>query len=207
MKPAKLDLGIRPGATFVGRVFLALDAANVPVDLTGYVPFAQVRPDPDSPVLLDLQPVLIAAGAVSGFATADPSIDTFTLTAHGLKAGMAVKFSTSGVLPVPLTATDIYIVLMRGLAANTFRVMTLTNALAGSITQLDITTAGTGNLTVTVTPGQIFIPEITDENTEPMAETDAVWDLMLQDPSGRRLAPFVAGKFPIARGVTDPAFL
>lgn len=205
MKPAKLDLGLRPGSTFVGRVFLALDASNVPVDLTGYTPFAQVRQDPDQSVLIDLLPALVVSGAIAGIATVDPAQDLFTLVNHGLMAGMAIKFSTTGVLPVPLTTVGIYIVLMRGLTGNTFKVMTLDNALAGNIVPLDITSAGTGNLSVTKTVGMILIPEITDENTEQYSETDAIWDLMLQDPAGRRLAPFVAGKFPIARGATDPA--
>jgi hypothetical protein len=45
-----------------------------------------------------------------------------TWTAHGLAAGDAVKFTTTGALPTGITAGTTYYVISAGLTANTFRV-------------------------------------------------------------------------------------
>ena len=62
-------------------------------------------------------------------------------TAHGLKAGMAVVFSTTGSLPTNFTAGTIYYVIATGLTANVFEVSAtngggaITAGSAGSGTQ------------------------------------------------------------------------
>ncbi len=68
------------------------------------------------------------------FAILAPSIGTFTvtiaspavfsLTAHGLAAGDAVYFTTTGALPTGLSANTIYYVIAAGLTANAFEVST-----------------------------------------------------------------------------------
>jgi hypothetical protein len=204
MKAARLDLLLRPGATFIGRIFICLDANGDPVDLTGYLPFAQVRLDPLQSVLLDLHPSLVATGQVVGNASVSPPTDIITLASHGLMPGNAVQFSSSNTLPTPLDPVQIYIVLSQDFSGNTFSVCLLSTALTNNFAPIDILDGGTGSLKVSVVPGQILMPEITDEDTEQYQDADAGWDLMLEDPAGRRLAAFVEGKFTIKRGYTDP---
>ena len=208
MKAARLDLLLRPGATFVGRIFICLDASGNPVDLTGYIPYAEVRLDPLQPVLIDLHPALVATGQVTGNASVNVGSDVFTLANHGLLPGNAVQFvspGTGGSLPVPLDPDQTYIVISQNFSGNTFSVCLLSNALASNFVPVSITAPGQGSMKVSVVAGQILMPEITDEDTEQYSDADAGWDLMLEDPSGRRLAAFVEGKFTIKRGYTDPA--
>lgn len=74
--------------------------------------------------------------------------DIFTSAAHGFTTGLKVQVSTSLTLPAPLVAvTDYFIIVVD---TNTFKLATsLAFALVG--TQIDITTTGTGNQTVTPT--------------------------------------------------------
>lgn len=72
--------------------------------------------------------------------------DTFTSSAHGFTTGLKVQVTTSTTLPAPLAALTDYFVIV--VDANNFKLaLSLANALAG--TQIDITTTGTGNQTVT----------------------------------------------------------
>lgn len=74
--------------------------------------------------------------------------DTFTSTAHGFTTGLKVQVSTTVTLPAPLAAVTDYFVIV--VDANNFKLAaSLANALAG--TQIDITTTGTGDQTVTPT--------------------------------------------------------
>lgn len=208
IKPARVNLGIRPGATFVEQVLLALDAEGVPVDLTGCIPFAQVRDDPNASVVLDLNPSLIVPVTLAGIVIVDVASNLFTLVAHGLKAGMCVQFESTVTLPSPLLESQFYVVMGENLTVDSWQVMLLSDALSRNIIAVDLTAAGSGDLSVKIAKGQILIPEITDEVTEGYSEhPDAGWDLMIEDSTGRRLAPFVTGSFPISRGFTDPAFV
>lgn len=208
LRPARLDLSIRPGATFLEWILLALDENNVPVDLAGSSVFAQVRNVPTGEVLVDLNPSLITPVTLAGAVTVDPVTDVFTLVAHGLKAGQCIQFITSGIFPVPLTDTDYYVILGDGFTVDTFKIMTLADALALNEVALDVTTTGSGTLQVKIAVGQILIPEITDEVTENYDEApQAGWDLMIEDPLGRKIAPYIVGDCPISRGYTDPVFL
>jgi hypothetical protein len=192
----------------VEQILIAVDEESKPVDLTDCIPYAQVRNDPNGPVILDLDPSLITPGALAGAVTVDPSEDLFTLASHGLKAGMCVQFSTTGVLPSPLSADDFYVVMGEGLTTDDFKVMTLEDALILNTVSVNLLTSGTGTLNVAIAQGQILIPEIADTDTEGMDEAPAAgWDLMIEDSLGRRLAPFITGEFPISRGFTDPAYL
>lgn len=205
MRAAKLDLLLRPGATFIGRIFICLDSEDNPVDLTGYVPFAQVRLNPLDAVLIDLQPTLISTGQVVGNCSVAPPTSVITLPNHGLIPGNGIQFSSSNQLPAPLDAAEIYIILSQNFSGNTFSVCLLSSALLNDFGSINIEDSGIGSLKATVVPGQILMPEISDENTEQYQDSDAGWDLMLEDPNGRRLAAFVEGKFTIRRGYTDPA--
>ncbi len=75
--------------------------------------------------------------------TVDTSTDVFTATGHTYINGQRVRVSQSGgALPSPLVAnTDYYV---RDAATNTFKL-----ALTSGGTAIDITTAGSGTLTVT----------------------------------------------------------
>lgn len=85
---------------------------------------------------------LVASAAIS------PTDNTFTFTAHGFVTGLVVQVSTSGTLPAPLVVLTNYFVIV--VDANTFKLaLTLADALAG--TPVDLSTAGTGNQTVTPT--------------------------------------------------------
>jgi hypothetical protein len=55
--PANLPLKIYIGITFGPVILRAKDAANQPVDLTGWKVFAEVRKKPGAVLYLDLQPV------------------------------------------------------------------------------------------------------------------------------------------------------
>jgi hypothetical protein len=57
MIPARYDLQLTPGLIFGPYVLNALDENDDPVDITGWVPFAEVRVRPGaSKVILDLNP-------------------------------------------------------------------------------------------------------------------------------------------------------
>src|SRR6266705_4095305 len=149
MKPAKLNLALRPGATFPGLVLLALDPSGDPIDLAGYIPFATVRAHPafDSPVLIDLSPGLVSPGTLTNPVTVDFSTNLLTSTAHGLIPGMTIQFLSDGVMPKPLDEDILYVVLYSGLTPDTFRVMTIDVAKTGLLTPVELLTTGTGTLT------------------------------------------------------------
>lgn len=53
-------------------------------------------------------------------------------------------------------------------------------------------------------PGRVALGAYTDEQTLAMADIKAEWDLVLQDPLGQRLGPFVTGNFTILTIITEP---
>lgn len=67
MKPATVDLtadsddadAIYKGITYGPIVFQLTDDDDVPVPLTGYLVFAEVRKQPGSPLILDLNPQIV----------------------------------------------------------------------------------------------------------------------------------------------------
>jgi hypothetical protein len=69
---------------------------------------------------LQLQPKGIVPVGIFTVTIASPGV--FTKTAHGLVAGNAVQFSTSGALPTGIVAGVTYWVIAAGLTANTFEV-------------------------------------------------------------------------------------
>jgi hypothetical protein len=202
--PAHYDLGFQIGATFEARVLLALDANLDPVDLEGYIPYATAKDVAGDAVIVDLQPTLISPGTIGGPVTFDVGGSVFTSAGHGLLPGLNISFTSTGSLPVPLRASERYIVLAKNLTLDTFEVVSFHAAWNGFDAPLRIRTSGSGTLTIALVPGQILLPEITDEDTEQYTEHDASWDLMLEDSAGRRLAPVMRGKFPIKYGFTDP---
>lgn len=52
--------------------------------------------------------------------------------------------------------------------------------------------------------GLVTLREVPWSETEDLPVVEALWDLILQDPSGRRLPPLLGGKFDITRPVTQP---
>lgn len=204
MKPAHFDLGIQIGATFEPKVLMALDDEFGPVDLTGYTPSATVKDDPGGSIVLDLDPQLITPDPLANPVTVVVGSQDLTSVAHDLTPGITLSFSSTTTLPLPLRATERYIVMVKGLTSDKFRVISFHSALNGFSRALRIKTTGSGVLTATIVVGQILLPEIADEVTDVMTEHDGNWDLMLEDPFGRRLAPFMRGKFPIKYGNTDP---
>ena len=76
---------------------------------------------------------------------ASPALITWT--AHGLKAGDAVKFSSTGALPTGLTAGTTYYVITAGLTANSFQVSATPGGAA-----VNTTAAGSGTHTAEATP-------------------------------------------------------
>lgn len=90
------------------------------------------------------------ATATKGFTFATSDVDitdnTITETAHGLKTGMRIRFTTTGTLPASLQlSTDYYAI---ALDADTFQVaLSVSNALGGI--EDNITDVGTGTHTLT----------------------------------------------------------
>jgi hypothetical protein len=198
MSPATLNLTLRPGITFGPLIFTALDSARVALDLTGYTPFAEVRKSPSSAVELYLYPALLPTGDV-GDVTANASTNLFSLTDHDLIAGARVRFTTTDTLPGGISVDTDYYVSAEGLTDDDFKVSSTVN---GAI--IDLTSAGTGTHTVLLTAGQILIPEITDETSHNWDNLNGSWDLILETPEGKRLGPFLAGRFNIQNGSTNP---
>lgn len=92
-------------------------------------------------------PVTTLAGLTSTITVA--ATDTITWTGHGLPAGTAVQFTTTGTLPTGLTPNQTYFVSTSGLGTDTFKVSTtLDGALDGSVHSI---TSGTGTGTHTGT--------------------------------------------------------
>ncbi|WP_075089551.1 hypothetical protein [Verrucomicrobium spinosum] len=79
--------------------------------------------------------------------TADAGANTLTAAAHGLAEGTPVKVASSGTVPGGLTAGTVYYV--KNTDTNTLQ---LSAALGGAV--LDLTSAGTGTITVTAQPGR-----------------------------------------------------
>lgn len=53
--------------------------------------------------------------------------------------------------------------------------------------------------------GLIIIPEIDYTITADLCPAVAEWDIILQDPTGKRLTPIIAGRVTISDTVTQPA--
>ena len=198
MIPAKRDLVLRPGVTFGPHIFTALDVANNPVDLTGWLVWAWAKTVPDGALQLDLGPEILTAGSIGNF-TADATTDLLTLTTHGLVAGVTLRFTTDDTLPGGLAINTNYYVLADGLTVDDFKVSLVPNGVP-----VDITSTGSGTQTALVGLGQVLIPEITDETNHDYANFKGKWDLIMENPTGQRYGEFVAGKFVIARGITNP---
>jgi hypothetical protein len=203
--PGKYNFSLRPGVTFGPYVFTLLDEDNEALDLAGYEAFWEIKDKANGtpcPVLPSFDPIILTSGSVGNF-TADASTDFLTLTAHGLVAGIRVQFTTSGTLPAGLALlTDYYIINDPAfpLTANTFQVSAAPND-----DKVDITTTGSGTHTVSITAGQILIDEITDETSHDWENYSGSHDLILEDPGGKRIGPFISGSFKIAAGITNPA--
>jgi hypothetical protein len=56
----------------------------------------------------------------------------------------------------------------------------------------------------TTGPGRVKIADFTDEQTLAMSDAKLLWDIVLENPDGQRLGPFVAGKFDVATIITEP---
>jgi hypothetical protein len=56
----------------------------------------------------------------------------------------------------------------------------------------------------TTGPGRVKIADYTDEQTLAMNDAKLFWDIVLENPDGQRLGPFVAGKFDISTIITEP---
>jgi len=53
--------------------------------------------------------------------------------------------------------------------------------------------------------GLITLPEIAFALTDPLPAMDAKWDLILEDPTGKRLPTLVGGRVEINQPITQPA--
>lgn len=95
-----------------------------------------------------------AAGAVT-VTIASPAV--FTFNSHGLVAGDAVVFTTTGALPTGLTAGTVYYVIATGLTTNNFEVATTVGGAA-------VNTSGTQSGTHTCTP-QVAARDLSQTNT------------------------------------------
>jgi hypothetical protein len=201
MKPARWDFLCNPGITFPGRVFVALDENFAPVDLSGFTPRANVRLSANGPVILDLNPSLVTPANLPASISYTVGSQVLTSAAHGLGTSMNLEFL--GALPAPLRTEERYIVLASNLTANTFSVISFHSAMLGENVPVRISGVGTsptfvGRLTV----GQVKIPEVSDETTNVLADANAFWDLLMEDPSGRVIGYYAAGGFIIKRGMT-----
>ncbi len=204
MTPAHYDLGFQIGATFEAKILLALDDNLNPVDLTGFTPYATAKDEGNGVVIVDLQPILIVPGNLASPVTIGVGETLFTCVGHGMVPGLNISFSSSVKLPLPLRASERYIVLTKNFTPNTFEIVSFHSAINGFEASVRTRTSGDGVITAARVPGQILLQEITDEATKLFTEHDATWDLMLEDAAGRRLAPAMRGKFPIKYGFTDP---
>ena len=79
------------------------------------------------------------------FTEVDITTNQFAEAGHGLPNGAVVRFTSTGTLPAPLSASTDYFVV--GTAANAFSV-----ALTSAGVAVDLTTQGTGTIDVRVTP-------------------------------------------------------
>jgi hypothetical protein len=58
LQPAIYNIAIERGTSYSPLQFICYDAGRI-IDLTGYIPHAQVRLTPTGTVLMDLQPVIV----------------------------------------------------------------------------------------------------------------------------------------------------
>jgi hypothetical protein len=181
-------------------VFVALDENFDPVDLSGWVPRANVRLNGAAPVLINLNPSLITPTPLPAVVSATVNSQVLNCAAHGLSSGINLYFS--GGLPAPLREGERYVVLDKFLTPDTFSVVSFHSAMLGETVPLKITAIGAPTFSGVLTPGQVKIPEISDGATAGFAEANAKWDLLLEDPSGRALGYYVAGDFIIKKGMT-----
>lgn len=54
-------------------------------------------------------------------------------------------------------------------------------------------------------PGRVKLAGYTDEETFAMKNASLYWDIVLENPAGERLGPFVAGSFDIITIITEPS--
>lgn len=101
--------------------------------------------------------------------------DTFTSSAHNLVDGCRVRFVSNGALPAPLVANTTYYVV--NVASDTFRISLVKGGNA-----IDITTAGSGGLTVI------------EQTPDPKLDSLNIWTRLESDyfGSGRQLLSFAA---------------
>lgn len=71
MTPGVLNIDINRGVSFGPLVFICEDIDALPVNLTGWIPYASVRRKPGGPLVLDLAPAITdaASGQVTIFFT------------------------------------------------------------------------------------------------------------------------------------------
>lgn len=109
----------------------------------------------------------LTGAATVTITNASPAVVTYT--AHGLRAGACIRFTTTGALPAGLTADVNYFVLATGLTANTFQVAT-----APFGTAINTSDAGsgvhTGNQRATLTTA-------TQQNVAGISLTAGDWDV------------------------------
>lgn len=132
---------------------------------------------------------------------ASPAI--VTLTAHGLVAGQAIQFYTTGALPASITAGQIYYVIATGLDANDFEfsaspggaaVATNGESQSGthSLYSVNIVNATGFSFTASPTPGTVAAT-ITDANANFLNAGFAVGDLLTVVGSASNSRQFTVG--------------
>ena len=89
--------------------------------------------------------ISLPLGNATSISNATPAVVAFT--AHGMNAGDAVTFTTSGALPAPLTVGVTYYVMSTGLGANAFQVSYIPESQGG--VAVATTNAGSGTHSVT----------------------------------------------------------
>ena len=113
--------------------------------------------------------IVYAAKSMSTKTFTDTNVNTttdvVTVTAHGYSTGLKVALTTSGTLPIGLSATNYYMIVVD---ANKLKFATsATNALAG--TAVDITAVGGIGDTQTLTPASlgavIFTIQVSNDGT------------------------------------------
>jgi hypothetical protein len=110
MDPARYDITLTRGATWPGFALECLDADGAPVDLTGWQAFAEVREDPEGPVVLSLAPFVADPEAQPGIVhfPALPPATTAALPAGGFAWDLVLQ-SPAGVRTEPLVAGSVRI--------------------------------------------------------------------------------------------------
>ena len=84
--------------------------------------------------------------------------------------------------------------------------------LAGYSAYAEVRKSAGGSVILDLTPtieaddaiGLITLPEIDHALTDDLPAMDAKWDLILEDPSGKRLPPIIGGRVSINQPITQP---